>query len=78
MAQTNDEQTPNYVGRVVHVRTEGGCREATITDLNPRNTSFVHVDDEERPRIFDRARALSAHTWHYADHGLWRDPNWDR
>lgn len=77
MAQTNDEQTPNHVGRLVHVTTEGGCRTATISALGA-NTAFVQVDDEDRPRIFDRAREHSLHTWHYADHGLWRDPDWDR
>lgn len=63
MAQTNDEQTPNHVGRIVHVPTVGGCRTATITALGA-DPSFVHVDDEDRPRIFDRAREFSHHTWH--------------
>lgn len=76
MPQTNDEQTPNHVGRTVHVPTEGGCRTATITALLA-NTSFVHVDDEERPRMFDRARE-GRFSWHYADHGLWRDVNAER
>lgn len=77
MPQTNDEQTPNHVGRVVHVRTESGCRQVIITALGA-DTSFVHVDGEARPRIFDRAREFSSNTWHYADHGLWRDINAER
>jgi hypothetical protein len=77
MSFTNDEQTPIAPGRWVHVVGHTGCLEVEVTDLHPHNSAAVYVEGITHAVYFDRAMEIVG-TWHFADHGKWRQPTHTR
>ena len=70
---THDELIPNYVGRTVHLVVDGECRDAVIEHCDPKaeTVSVIGLLGVGRS-AFDRAGEFDG-SWHYADHGQWRD-----
>lgn len=70
---THDELTPLHVGRIVHVVVDGECRDAVVEECDPTADSFSVIGLRGVGRSsFDRAGEYEG-SWHYADHGEWRD-----
>ena len=72
---THDELEPIRRGMIVHV-CEGPykCRDGYVTDSRSETVSKLEID--KIARVYDRAGAYDngiPGTWHYADHGDWRE-----
>lgn len=74
---THDELQPIHVGLVVHVVDgQHDCTSGVVTEppVDARSFSALAIDDTVRH--FDRAGAFGqgiTGSWHFADHGEWRD-----
>lgn len=70
---THDELTPLHVGRTVHVVVDGKCRDAVVDECDPSAETVSAIGLRGIGRAwFDRAGEYNG-SWHYADHGVWRD-----